>query len=318
MYPGWFTYLSEPLPKRFNFFFALLFPLTLAGPVRAQLLAADRPAPDSSARRSPRLAVVTLGTGAVYGGLLVAASQTWYQDMPRTRFHFFNDAREWQQVDKAGHFWGAFHQSRLMTGALRWAHVPERKAMWWGGLAGVLLQTPLELLDGYAAEYGASATDLAANTVGSAAALAQYLAWREIRIMTKYSFHRTRFAAYRPAVLGRTLAEQMLKDYNGQTYWLAVDVARFLPATSKYPKWLNVAVGYGTAEMVYNVAAMNQAAGFRAYRQFYLAPDLNLTGIKTRSKFLKTAFCVLSMIHFPAPALEYNARGKWRVHAWYF
>lgn len=258
------------------------------------------------------------GSGILYAGFLTAASQAWYKDMPRTRFHFFNDYNEWQQVDKAGHFWSAFHESRLAMQTLKWAGVPENSAIWWGSLAGILLQTPIEILDGYAVDYGASGGDLLANAAGSLVMLAQYKGWQEGKIMPKYSFHATRFARERPNVLGSNLPEQLLKDYNGQTYWLAVDVARFLPRTTKYPKWLNIAVGYGTEEMVFNDIDTNQQAGFRAYRQFYLAPDFNLSAIRTRSKFLKTAFFILNMVHLPAPALEFNQRRKFRLHALYF
>ncbi|CAA9233318.1 MAG: hypothetical protein AVDCRST_MAG95-1089 [uncultured Adhaeribacter sp.] len=286
-------------------------------------LAAQPPAylpasPDSTRSSNHKLTALLLGSGVAYGGILAGVSQAWYRDMPRTRFHFFNDNREWQQVDKVGHVWSAFHQSRLAVSALRWAEVPEKKAIWWGSLAGILLQSPIEFMDGYAAEYGASAGDLVANTVGSAAVLAQYVGWHEIRITPKYSFHNTRFAVQRPNVLGSSLPEKMLKDYNGQTYWLAIDVARFLPATSRYPKWLNIALGYGASEMIYNDPAINRLAGGQAYRQFYLAPDLNLSAIRTRSKFLKTTFYLLDMIHLPAPALEYNSRRKWHLHPVYF
>jgi hypothetical protein len=60
---------------------------------------------------------------------------------------------------------------------------------------------------------------------------------------TKFSFHTTQYQ-YRPNVLGSSLAEQMLKDYNGQTYWLSVNLHSFYKG-SKIPKWLNLAIGYG-------------------------------------------------------------------------
>jgi hypothetical protein len=44
------------------------------------------------------------------------------------------------------------------------------------------------------------------------------------RITPKFSFHTTQYAQYRPNVLGSSLAEQILKDYNGQTYWLSVNL----------------------------------------------------------------------------------------------
>ena len=250
--------------------------------------------------------------------MLVSLNSAWYKDQERTDFHFFNDNRQWKQVDKVGHFWGAFHQSRAGIDLLRWAGVPEKKAVIYGGLLGVALQTPIEIFDGYQSDYGASVGDLVANTVGSAAVVAQELAWREVRIMPKYSFHTTRYANERPNVLGSTLAEQALKDYNGQTYWLSVNVGAFLKEETRYPKWLNLAVGYGAEEMVYNHEPSNRAAGFDAHRQFYLSPDLNLMHFKGRSKIWNTALYVLSIIKVPAPTLEYNRKNGFKVHALYF
>ena len=268
--------------------------------------------------KARRITAIAGGTTILYGSFLVAASQAWYKDMPRTRFHFFNDYHEWQQVDKAGHFWSAYHESQLAMQALKWAGIQENSAIWWGSMAGILIQTPIEILDGFAVDYGASTGDLLANTAGSIAMLAQYKVWQESRIIPKFSFHTTRFARVRPNVLGNTLPEEILKDYNGQTYWLAVEVARFLPKPAKYPKWMNIAIGYGTEEMVYNDPDTNRQAGFRAYRQFYLAPDLNLTAFKTRSKFLNTTLYILNMVHIPMPTLEFNSRQKLKLHALYF
>ena len=201
---------------------------------------------------------------------------------------------------------------------LRWAGVPEKKAILYGGLLGVALQTPIEIFDGYQEDYGASVGDLVANTVGSASVVAQELAWQEVRIMPKFSFHTTRYADMRPNVLGSNLGEQVLKDYNGQTYWLSVDVGDFLKEESKYPKWLNIAVGYGAQQMVYNDPEANKAAGLDHYRQYYLSPDLNLMHFKGRSKVWNTALYVLSIIKIPAPALEYNRKDGLKMHALYF
>ncbi|MDX5419635.1 MAG: YfiM family protein [Hymenobacteraceae bacterium] len=277
-------------------------------------------APDTVTAPVNKQRLLLLGTGFTVGytAMLVSLNNTWYKDQERTRFHFFNDNSQWKQMDKAGHFWGAFHQSRAGIDLLRWAGLPDKKAIWYGGLVGIALQTPIEIFDGYQSDYGASVGDLVANTVGSAGIIAQELAWREVRIMPKYSFQTTRYAAERPNVLGSNLAEQALKDYNGQTYWLSVNVGSFLKAESKYPKWLSIAVGYGADGMVYNDPELNSARGFNAHRQYYLSPDLNLMHFKGRSKVLNTTLYILSIIKIPAPALEYNRIDGLRFHPLYF
>lgn len=271
----------------------------------------------SNAVNKQRLLVMGTAFSAGYTALLISLNNSWYTE-ERTNFHFFNDNHEWRNMDKAGHFWGAFHESRAGIDMLRWAGVPEKKAILLGGLTGLLLQTPIEVFDGYQPEYGASTGDLIANATGAAAVVAQQLAWHEVRLMPKFSFHTTRYAAVRPNVLGSNLPERALKDYNGQTYWLSADIGAFLKTESKYPKWLNIAVGYGAEEVVYNHEPSNQAAGYSAHRQYYLSPDLNLMHFKGSNKVLNTALYILSIVKVPAPALEYNRKDGLRLHPLYF
>jgi hypothetical protein len=54
------------------------------------------------------------------------------------------------------------------------------------------------------------------------------------------------------------------------------------------------------------------------YRKFFLSVDVDLTRIPTKSKVLKGIFTVLSFIKIPAPALEYNTLGQFKLHAIYY
>jgi hypothetical protein len=53
-------------------------------------------------------------------------------------------------------------------------------------------------------------------------------------------------------------------------------------------------------------------------RQYFLAPDIDLTRIKTKSPFLKMVFNIFGVLKFPLPALEYNSELGWVVHGVYF
>src|SRR5687768_15141332 len=46
---------------------------------------------------------------AGYGISLVALNNAWYKGYAKTSFHTFNDSREWLQLDKSGHAWGAYN-----------------------------------------------------------------------------------------------------------------------------------------------------------------------------------------------------------------
>jgi uncharacterized protein YfiM (DUF2279 family) len=196
------------------------------------------------------LQTLVIGVGSAYGATLMGLNSLWYADAPRSSFHFFNDNREWQQIDKVGHFYTAYHISRLGIQAFEWSGIPRRKSIWWGGLMGMIFQTPIEILDGFSSAYGASWGDLTANTVGSGLLIGQLLFWDRERIYPKFSFHPTALARVRTKLLGKNLLQQTLKDYNGQTYWLAFEIKHFLKNSSGFPDWLCISLGYGAYNMV--------------------------------------------------------------------
>lgn len=282
--------------------------------------AQNRQALTDSAFRQPktliqqRLPLVAGGYAIGSVSLYTWLGASWYTG-ERVPLHWFNDLPEWQQLDKAGHLWAAFHESQATVDMLRWAGVSEKKAIWYGSFMGVVLQSPIEYFDGRDPAYGASPGDLAANLLGSLGVLGQQLAWHDTRITPKVSFRLTDYARQRPAVLGKTVAERLLKDYNGQTYWICTDVNAFLRPASRWPAWLQPALGYGGQAMVYNDDRANAAAGLRSYRQYYLSLDVALRRIRTRHVWLQRVLYAASIVHLPAPALEWNSRRGLHGHA---
>ena len=272
----------------------------------------------STQKSNKRLIILSTSVNVAYIGSMVALSEIWYKDSPKSNFHFFNDNHEWLQMDKIGHFTASFHESVFGVKALEWAGLPHKKAVLIGSLAGFVYQTPIEYFDGRSAEYGASLGDIVANTTGSALCMGQYLLWDEIRIQPKFSFHRTSLAPQRPAVLGKGLSEEFLKDYNGQTYWLSANIYSFLrnKETTKFPKWLNLALGYGGHNMFYASTKNNKAEGIHPYRQYYLSMDIDFSKVQTK-KWVKVLLYPLNFIHIPLPALEYS-QNKLTFHPVYF
>lgn len=266
---------------------------------------------DSSVINKKRLKWFIGASSVAYSGSLVVLNNLWYKDFPKENFHFFNDSKEWKQVDKIGHLYSAYHISRTGYEALKWSGLNEKKSYLYGSMIGILFMTPIEILDGYSAEYGASSTDFIANITGSALFAFQGLAFNEIRIHPKYSFRNSNLASIRPDVLGKTLNEKLLKDYNALTIWFSVDVHSF---KNKFPKWLNIAFGYGAHNMIYANDADNAINGYNSYRQYYLALDLDLSHIKSKSWLVNTLLFVGDMIHLPAPALEFNNQDKLKFH----
>lgn len=272
---------------------------------------------DSSAApfNKKRLTVITATAAVTYTGTMVALDKVWYSDFDRQSFHLFNDAPEWKQMDKVGHFFSSFHLSNLTARALEWAQVSPRKADFVGAIAGFCMLSSIEWFDGRSAGYGASVTDLTANMAGSLFFLAQKRSWNEIRVAPKFSFHFTEFASQRPELLGHG-GEEIIKDYNGQTYWLSWN-PNHLAGIKKWPTWLDVSIGYGAEEMISARDATNQSSGFSPHRQYYLSVDLNTTRWRVRSKVLKGLLAITRYVKIPAPAIAFSKKGI-RVHGLYF
>lgn len=268
---------------------------------------------DTIPHQPKKLTKLVLYSSGIYTVGLIGLNEVWYKENPRQSFQFFNDASEWKQIDKIGHFYSTFHISARTANAINQTGIPAKKSAWLGAATGFVALSAIEILDGYSAAYGASASDLLANASGSLAYVGQHALWNEIRIIPKFSFHRTHLAKLRPNTLGDNLPSEILKDYNGQTYWLSFDMDKFI----KFPKWLNLAIGYGGQNMLYANDAANTEAGLQHYRQYYLAVDFDLSSIRTKSKVIKSLLTVVSAIRLPAPALEYN-KNSWRFHPFYF
>lgn len=260
-----------------------------------------------------RLRTVAIGGGATYGLTMAGLYHLWYKDAGSQPFTFFNDNREWKQVDKVGHFFSAFYFSYGTAAAMKWCNIPDKKAALIGSITGFAVLFPVEVFDGFSPAYGASSGDLIANASGAGFFLAQHALWNEVRIIPRFSFQRTGYAPLRPNVLGDYWTSELIKDYNGQTYWLSFDIDKFV----RFPKWLNIAVGYGANGMVYANDRDNLANGFNPRRQWYLSLDFDVSHVKSRYKAVNAALFVVNMIKIPAPTLEWS-KGSMRFHPLYF
>jgi hypothetical protein len=267
---------------------------------------------------SRRLKLVVGAGSLAYTGTMVGLGTIWYEDF--SKFHFFNDNDGWGYMDKIGHLTTAQHAGRYGINTLRWAGVPENKAIWMGGSVGLVFLTSVEMFDGFSEDWGFSPGDVLANTIGAGMAIGQEVLWKDQPILSKWSYSKSPYARYRPELLGSNASERWLKDYNGQTYWLSVNVNKLILKNQSVPKWLNIAVGYSIEG--YTGANRNptvNSAGelipeFRRYGQFYISPDIDWSKINTNSAFLNTILDGLNFLKMPLPGVEYNVVDGWRFH----
>lgn len=283
-------------------------------------------AQDSIPRNKKKVWLVAGGHAAVWTVSYIALDKAWYSDYDKQSFHTFNDGKEWNQMDKAGHVWTTYQLSRASAATWKWAGLNPKTSVWLGGGSAVAFQSIIEIQDGFSEKWGFSWWDMAANLTGAGAFIAQELGWKEQRIQVKMGYwpynYPNDLVARRNELFGEGSMERILKDYNSQAYWLSANLRSFFPQ-SKIPRWLNVSLGYSSDLMLGGMEnKWTEADGTEVdrtdiprTRRFYLSADVDLTRIPTRSKFLRTVFFALNAIKIPAPALEYNSDGKFRLHA---
>jgi len=246
----------------------------------------------------------------------------WYKKYPKSKFHFIKDGKEWLQIDKLGHATTAYSIANMHYDLMRWSGVKQNSAINTSIITSLAYLSIIEILDGFSKDWGFSGGDMLANFGGAALFAGQQYAWGEQRIGMKVSARLTPFSRQNPRLLGYNTASRLMKDYNGQTYWLSANIRSFLPTNSEFPAWANIAIGYGgngmtrankKDEPTYHLTG---SSGDR-YRQWYLAPDASLYRVNTNQSWT-SPFYMLQFLKFPAPAIEWNSKRKFKLHPIYF
>ncbi|MBT8326935.1 MAG: YfiM family protein [Bacteroidia bacterium] len=267
-----------------------------------------------------RKKIVIGGNAVAYSATMFGLYHLWYKGYPLSSFHFFNDNQEWNQMDKVGHAFSCYYEGVVGIKMMEYAGFTHKQASIYGGAYGFFIQSGVEIFDGFSEGWGASVGDIAANTFGSGLAISQSLLWNEQRVWMKYSYTPSNYAKLRPNVLGSNLPERILKDYNAQTYWLSANINSFA-SDSKWPSWLNIALGYSADGMVGGHDNIFESNGVTydysniiRGRQFYLSPDIDLTKIKTKKKFVRTLLIMANSLKVPLPTLEYHTEDGFKGH----
>ncbi len=254
--------------------------------------------------RKAKIAATVWGTG--YGLTLGALGAAWYGGQAWAKFRFFDDAHEWKQIDKFGHAYAGYQFSRAAIETAKWSGCG-RKTVLWTASAGFWMLLPIEIFDGFMEKYGASWSDVAANAVGPAVALANEWVWGRQRVHFKVGFTPTDRPRLRPELLGKNFPQQLLKDYNGHTFWLSYSP---YDLWEKWPKWLCLSAGYGAGGLLGGYGKEDpKVIAEREFRRYHLSLDVDFTRIPTRKPGLKLLFGILNAVKVPFPSLEFSRKG---------
>ena len=230
---------------------------------------------------------------------------------------------EWKGIDKLGHFTSAFHLARVQSDLYQNAGYSRKSSAQISLACSFAYMSIIEVLDGFSDGWGFSVGDLCANTLGMSLFAVNEHTEKDNLVSVKMGFHQTKYAKYNPSILGENLLQQPLKDYNGQTYWLSLNIKECLKKESKFPPWLNIALGYGAEGMTGGDKNPDIVDGkpiphFNRYSQLYIAPDIDFSKIPVKGRGWKLLLRSLNFLKCPAPALEWNSENGFRGHFIYF
>ena len=293
--------------RSFNYLFLLL-----ATFIQICNSAQENNSRDSTRKKNIVLNSTALGaTSLSYFGLY----NLWYKKYPQTSFHFFNDLEEWNYMDKTGHIFSSYQVARKSHLFLERKNIenPIEKSCFYS----LFFMLGIEVLDGFSTEWGFSNYDLISNFIGTGLFYIQEKKFNNQFLKLKFSSHLSPYATYRPTLLGNNFSERIFKDYNGQTYWITIDLNTKIQEKFKLFKYINLALGYSIDGFTgaRNNPNLNcvECNNLIRQSQYLLSFDLDLTGIETKNKFLKLFFNTFSIIKFPAPAvlIQNKSQFKW-------
>ena len=257
---------------------------------------------------------VLISEGLAGGIIMSGLAATWYSNYATEGFHFFDDSPEWMGMDKIGHAITAYYIASYTAELCDWAGMSRKNQNMTGAAYSLGFLSVVEVLDGFSSGWGFSTTDMLTNIGGVGLFFLNRTAFENEPIQLKYNSLPSPYRQYRPELLGQNWLESLIKDYNGQTYWLSFNLNELV--SRKVPSWLGVGFGYGVEGLLGGrVNPTTSLDGeplpvFKRNAQFYLSPDIQWDKIKTRNAFLRGVLKAMTFIKLPLPGLEVNGKGQ--------
>lgn len=268
-----------------------------------------------------RIALISgLGLSAL-GSSYAWANNVWWNGRKKS-FHLDKDANDASifsvfhgpdekyaiNLDKVAHFWGGVLYSDFFSYLLRESNVPTKKAALYGALAGCAVQGFIEVKDGFAYNWGFSVLDVTTGSLGSFFSYAQNFV--PVLAATDIKFSYLRRDDYYFTVYQDNPNPTWDEDYMNMTFWASYNPYRQMRhgehVHPNWPKWLSISVGVGvdnTLNNYYTGLNLVENKGKGNY-EFYIAPDIDFTGIFPKNKYFQAFAKVINRVKFPMPTLR--------------
>ena len=142
---------------------------------------------------------------------------------------------------------------------------------------------------------------MAGNFIGALYPIAQHFVKPLRSFNIKWSFE--------PSWINKKLRNypDLLDDYTSMKFWLTVSPHDLLPKkiARYYPAFLGFGIGFNLQNASHETGTTN------AYREYYLAFDIDVTKLPGNTEFLKKMKEVLNFYHIPMPGVKVYKNTIW-------
>ena len=128
---------------------------------------------DTAKINPKRFLITNSAIGSISVSSIIGLQQLWYSNDEDASFHFFDDSKNWLQMDKYGHAMSSYELTRLMNKAYRWSGLSKNKSMILSASISFGYLSAIEIMDGYSPNWGFSWSDMGANLMGASLFLFQ-------------------------------------------------------------------------------------------------------------------------------------------------
>ncbi len=252
-------------------------------------------------------------------GAYIYMRNAWWADQ-KVSFHFDGgqglkniftlgrDAKYAKELDKFGHFYGGRIGGDLFSQAVRWSGKSEKESYLWGGIFGSAIELFIEVKDGFSPNWGFSVYDFMAGSLGSFYPYFQSKSKFLNALDYKYSYWRRDDYYFKSIKRSSSFQD----DYMNETFWFTFNPKRFKPQ-SKWPKWLGISIGVGVDNKLndyYTGIITDYSVLGKGGYEFFIAPDIDFTGLLPRKPFWQRVAKMLNYIKFPSPTLRLSNNSK--------
>lgn len=238
-------------------------------------------------------AVVITGTYILHNKQNVA----WWDGRERS-FHIKEDGNYALYADKLGHFMGGYFLSYFARESFVYVGLNWDSSIMLGSLFGLAVQTYVEVKDGFAENTGFSPSDFAADLAGVIFFYSQNYNDFLQNFSPKWQYTPPDWIGIPP----KARTHVFIDNYNSTTAWVSIHVRNLVwrKRDSLWPKWLNLAFGYG----------INGYYTQEKFGRYVVGIDFNVVELLPDGvplwNWLKQS---LNCVKLPAPAVEFTKKG---------